>query len=170
MTDASAALARSLLEPLPDPRMAFGVANSATPNTAVARIGFDNDGFMSTSSDGYTWPSPNIFATWGEPSTGDQLPIGTCGSLTVPLSCTEHGAMPMPGFSYIEAESPYVPVDGEMYWNAGAETEPCPPYEKGWPSVDGHTAAWRLRAMHYDTLSLVHGFYPFDGPASAGSR
>ena len=70
----------------------------------------------------------------------------------------------------MEAESPFVPIDGEMYWNAGAATEPSPPYERGWPAVDGHTAAWRLRAMHYDTLSLVHGFYALDGPASPNSR
>ena len=44
---------------------------------------------------------------------------------------------------------------------------PCPPPR---PSVDGHTAAWRLRALHYDTLSLVHGFFPLDGPASKDSR
>ena len=163
--------ALSLLGPPADPRMAFGVATSSTPDTAVARIGFDNDGFMSTSNDGWTWPSPNTeFAAWGEPATGDRLPLGTCGSFTIPLGCSEHGALPPPGFSYMEAEAPYVPIDGEMYWNAGASSEPSPPYEEGWPAVDGHTAAWRLRAMHYDTLSLVHGFYPFDGPASNISR
>ena len=167
----SALPARLLLAPAPDPRMAFGLATSATPNTAVSRIGFDNDGFMSTSSDGGTWPSPNLwFATWGEPVTSARLPLGTCGSLTTPLGCSDHGAMVAPGFSYAEAESPYVPIDGEMYWNAGAKTEPCPPYEQGWPAVDGHTAAWRLRALHYDTLSLVHGFFPLDGPASPDSR
>ena len=41
---------------------------------------------------------------------------------------------------------------------------------KGWNPprfvLPGHTAAWRLRAMHYDTLSLVHGFYPLDGATS----
>ena len=159
----------SLLEPPADPRMAFGVATSTTPDTAVARIGFDNDGFMSTSSDGWTWPSPNTeFAAWGEPATGNRLPLGKCGSFTIPLGCSEHGALPPPGFSYMEAEAPYVPIDGEMYWNAGASSSP--PYEEGWPAVDGHTAAWRLRAMHYDTLSLVHGFYPFDGPANNISR
>ena len=98
------------------------------------------------------------------------MPLGKCGSFTIPLGCSDHGALPPPGFSYIEAEAPYVPIDGEMYWNAGASSEPSPPYEEGWPAVDGHTAAWRLRAMHYDTLSLVHGFYPFDGPASNISR
>jgi len=36
-------------------RMAYGVATESKSNTAVARIGFDNDGFMSTSTDGGTW-------------------------------------------------------------------------------------------------------------------
>jgi hypothetical protein len=52
--DLMGASVRSLLEPTPDPKMAFGVATSATADTAVARIGFDNDGFMSTSNDGDT--------------------------------------------------------------------------------------------------------------------
>ena len=115
--DAAEVSARSLLAPPPDPRMAFGVASSATPDTAVARIGFDNDGFMSTSSDGDTWPSPNlVYATWGEPATAAWTAndFGTCGSLSTPLGCSDHGAIVPPGFAYMEAESPYVPVDGEM--------------------------------------------------------
>ena len=35
--------------------MGYGVAVSAQDNTAVSRVGFDNDGFMSTSTDGSTW-------------------------------------------------------------------------------------------------------------------
>ena len=98
LDDASDYSVRSLLAPQPDPRMAFGVATAATPaDTAVARIGFDNDGFMSTSSDGWTWPSPNPYVTWGEPATSDRAPLGTCGSLTTPLGCSDHGAMAAPG-------------------------------------------------------------------------
>ena len=157
-----------------------------------------------------TWPSPNCGSPRGAtPTTAKRLPLGRCGSLTTPLSCSDHGAdvwqpfhliildldhfshihqrhdhhpmrtiipcaptysvharrmlihtgwrtlrtvgfvvvvphggfRPPPGFSYAKAEGPYYePVDGEMYWNAGANTEP-PHYEQGCGWARGGVAA-----------------------------
>lgn len=62
-------------------------------------------------------------------------------------------------FEYAARESAFVPVDGEMFWRAGAM-----PYDSGWPLlISAETAAWRLREMHYSTLSFVHGFSGLDG-------
>jgi hypothetical protein len=45
-------------------------------------------------------------------------------------------------------------MDGEMFWFAGQKV-----YDKSWPEViTAETAAWRLRELHYSTLSIVHGF------------
>jgi hypothetical protein len=49
-------------------------------------------------------------------------------------------------------------MDGEMFWKAGSEV-----YDPTWPeAVTAEQAAFRLRAMHYSTLSLVHGFDQLD--------
>lgn len=46
---------------------------------------------------------------------------------------SEEGRLVDFGFGYMTMESPYVPVDGEMYWNAGIKSS----------AVDGHDAAHR---------------------------
>ena len=67
-------------------------------------------------------------------------------------------------FEYAARESAFVPVDGEMFWRAGAT-----PYDSGWPLlISAEKAAWRLREMHYSTLSFVHGFSGLDG--TSGTR
>lgn len=48
-----------------------------------------------------------------------------------------------------------------MFWFEGAHV-----YDKGIPA---ELAAWRLREMHYTTLSLVHGFAKLDNPKSANT-
>ena len=61
-------------------------------------------------------------------------------------------------YDYAVRESPWVPVDGEMFWKAGSTV-----YDPAWPqAVTAEQAAWRLRAMHYSTLSLVHGYNRLD--------
>jgi hypothetical protein len=47
-------------------RMGYGVVDGSTSksNTAVARVGFDNDGFMSTSNDGGTFGNQYTRAAW----------------------------------------------------------------------------------------------------------
>eukprot|EP00658_Telonema_sp_P-2_P063555 TRINITY_DN5230_c0_g2_i1.p1 TRINITY_DN5230_c0_g2~~TRINITY_DN5230_c0_g2_i1.p1 ORF type:complete len:201 (-),score=64.15 TRINITY_DN5230_c0_g2_i1:51-653(-) len=68
-----------------------------------------------------------------------------------------------PQYGYAVKESPFVPVDGEMFWHIGHQK-----YDQNWPMVIGaETAAWRLREMHYSTLSLVHGFTKLDGVSKA---
>ena len=55
-------------------------------------------------------------------------------------------------------------IDGEMFWNAGSHV-----YDPSWPiTIDAVTAAWRLREMHYTTLSLVHGYSQLDGKKVRG--
>jgi hypothetical protein len=50
-----------------------------------------------------------------------------------------------------------------MFWFAGEKV-----YDKSWPEViTAGTAAWRLRDMHYTTLSIVHGFLEHSPPAKA---
>ena len=148
-------------------RMAFGVAAESKSNTAVARIGFDNDGFMSTSTDGGTWGAQYTRQSWDENADGDSAPFpamggSETGSLSTPTFGTEHGPMADRSFEYAAKESAFVPVDGEMFWRAGAT-----PYDSGWPAhISAETAAWRLREMHYSTLSLVHGFSGLDGTPS----
>jgi len=45
-----------------------------------------------------------------------------------------------------------------MFWKAGSTV-----YDSAWPqAVTAEQAAWRLRAMHYSTLSLVHGYNRLD--------
>lgn len=127
------------------PNMVFGVVDSSSANTqtASARIGYHNDGFLSTSSDGDTYYA--------------DLPSSTCGTDAVsiiPLFCTLDGPQIDTGFITTTLESPYLPIGGEMYWNAGGNGTNT-------ISVDGHTAAHRLRMQHFTYLSIVHGFAPY---------
>ena len=152
---------------LPGNRMAFGVVDAASAhmNTAVARVGYDNDGFMSTRNDGGTW-GPQYTGAWGR---ADRAPLPAMGeqpatsSLATPMYPASHGPYPDPDFGYIQRESPWVPMDGEMFWNAGAHV-----YDPAYPMViDAESAAWRLRDLHYTTLSMVHGYSPLDAGAKA---
>ena len=77
--------------------MAFGVATESKSNTAVSRIGFDNDGFMSTGTDGGTWGSQFTRASWEQNTDGNSAPFPAMGgglangSLATPTFLTEHG-------------------------------------------------------------------------------
>lgn len=87
----------------------------------AARIGFHDDGFLASLGDG-TWPEPPYFANAGNPE-----------------------------FDYMTAESPYVPVGGELYWaDVGGK-------------VDGLRAAIRMRLHHYSCFSLSHSFSEREG-------
>jgi hypothetical protein len=49
-------------------------------------------------------------------------------------------------------------------WRAGRAD-----YSAGWPKeIPAELAAWRLREMHYSTLSLVHGFGKLDSKNDPG--
>ena len=144
----------------PNPKMTRGVVTATTANrdTAVARIGFDNDGFMSDRSDGGEWQHV------GDQDPNRKFPVYPAmtpggvanGSLGTPTQQSTHGLFADPDYGYAVREAPFVPVDGEMFWNIGSDVH-------GHGHVDGPTAAWRLREMHYTTLSLVHGFSQLDG-------
>eukprot|EP01052_Picozoa_sp_SAG31_P032725 SAG31_NODE_3617_length_4064_cov_41.284741_5_plen_564_part_00 len=139
-------------------RMAFGVATDASSNTAVSRIGYDNDGFMSTSNDGGTWGGYTR-GSWQESVDGDTAPFPRttsmlAGSIATPMFDSAHGPMMGSDYEFAKRESSFVPIDGEMFWYAGSHL-----YDPNWPPViSAETAAWRLREMHYCTLSFVHGF------------
>ena len=86
------------------------------------------------------------------------------GSTATPIFNSNHGPMIDPDYAYAARESAWVPVDGEMFWHAGKTV-----YDKGWPAViSAELAAWRLREMHYSTLSLVHGY--IDDITAAGTN
>lgn len=61
-------------------------------------------------------------------------------------------------FRQMSDESPFVPVDGELFWS-----------DRGWPDrgpgtnhVDGWRAAQRMRLHHYSTFSLTHSNSRFE--------
>lgn len=155
----------------PSLKMARGIVTAATTrsDTAVARIGFDNDGFMSDASDGGSWmhtgdQDPNRKAPVC-PAVDGGGPVS--GSLGSPTQGSAHGFFTDLDYGYAVRESPFVPVDGEMYWNLGGGKgyAPLPPPGRApFPHhIAGATASWRFREMHYTTLSLVHGFSQLDG-------
>eukprot|EP00040_Diaphanoeca_grandis_P035361 m.222177 g.222177 ORF g.222177 m.222177 type:complete len:689 (-) comp33365_c0_seq1:650-2716(-) len=137
--------------------MDFGVLSGdiAKGNTALARIGYDNDGFMSTLDDGGTFGNQFFNPSWA--SAGAPFPqLGTqlSSSRATPIFDTGHGPAVDSDYTYVKQESAWVPVDGEMFWNVGAKV-----YDPQWPKIiGGETAAWRLRELHYTTLSFVHGY------------
>ena len=127
------------------PAMTFGIVDSGSAGSqaAFARLGYHNDGFLSTGSDGDTYYA--------------DLPAAACGASAVPivpLFCSLDGPMVDAAFAVTTLESPYVPIGGEMYWSAGANGS-------GTLVVDGHTAAHRLRMQHFTYLSIVHGLAPY---------
>ena len=100
------------------------VVNATTAHTATpaARIGFNNDGFLAGHTCGGTWPETPHFSNPGNPE-----------------------------FDYMTAESPYVSVDGELFWS-----------DQG-GKVDGLRAAIRMRLHHYSSFSLAHSFSEREG-------
>ncbi|MDD4870300.1 MAG: DUF4874 domain-containing protein, partial [Kiritimatiellae bacterium] len=110
---------------LSDPQInTFQILKAETSFSAipVSRIGFHNDGFLANKTCGGTWPEPPLFSSPGNPE-----------------------------FDYMTDESPYVPVDGELFWaDIGGK-------------VDGLQAAVRLRLHHYGTLSLAHSYSEREG-------
>lgn len=175
--------------------LAFGMITAATAasNTAVSRIGFDNDAVMTDRVDCGTYTGgagafPVSTDTPGQPDTCafndcDTRTARTFGpqgeawsrtnlhgppiphSLGTPIYDSLHGPMLDPGYAYIRSESPYVPMDAEMDWNSGAPTHAktgCNG-DPNWPvKVDAETFAWRMRDLHYSSLSIVHGYSAFD--------
>ena len=165
------------MEPPPDPAdMAFGIATAASfkENTAAARLGYDNDYFMSDQVGGGTWvggaqhdgdvPRTTRALPNGQqdPRDGPNGQIPLADSLGDPIFHSTHGPMLGPGYAYEKAESPFVPMDAEMSWLVGLQPEHA--NNTRWPlKVPAETAAWRLRELHYSTMSLVHGYSHLDG-------
>ena len=163
----------------PPEAMAFGVANPSNfkENTAVARIGFDNDAFMCDQFGWGTWVggaqhdgdvprtsrvSPKT--SQNDPRDGPHGNIPNRQSYGDPLFNSVHGPLLDPGFEYERTESAYVPMDNEMGWLVGEPN--ADPFDKNesWPDkVPAEVAAWRLREMHYSTMSLMHGYSHLDG-------
>ena len=217
------------VNPEPGDRLGMGIVTAANQhdNTAVSRIGFDNDAIMtdewdcgtffgglgaypSTDPDGKSRYGPNSSCTGidgrGE-SCGDHGPNCTTNecdnrfprsfgpvpsnnvtpgppndrshvakwvpnnlhgkpiaqSYAVPIFDSLHGASVDPDYLYAARESPYVPVDGEMGWLQGYTASFCDTLGR-WPlKVSAEVFAWRLRDMHYSTLSMRHGYSHLDG-------
>ena len=148
---ARAAIIKRLLEALPAERMllvrvpkykrlalsqptlaAFVEVRETNALTRIpaARIGFHNDGFLAGPSDGGTWPEGPHFGQPGNPE-----------------------------FDYMTRESPFVPVDGELFWSdQGFDGRAA--RGKG---VDGLNAAVRMRLHHYSSFSLAHSYSEREG-------
>ena len=97
-------------------------ASNAHSGIPAARIGFNNDGFLAGETCGGTWPEPPHFSNPGNPE-----------------------------FDYMTRESPYLAIDGELFWG-----------DQG-GKVDGLRAAQRLRLHHYSSLSLAHSYSGREG-------
>lgn len=96
--------------------------NIAHTGIPAARIGFNNDGFLANKTCGGTWPEPPHYSNPGNPE-----------------------------FDYMTDESPYVLIDGELFWaDQGGK-------------VDGLEAAIRLRLHHYSSFSLAHSYSEKEG-------
>ena len=109
-------------KPLSDSSIRLDDRN-AFNGTPVARLGFANDGTMATTQDGGTWPEPPYYATLGNPA-----------------------------FDRVTEESPFMAVDGEMYWS-----------DQG-GKIDGmRIAVKRLRLHHFTSFSLTHSYSGYQG-------
>lgn len=95
---------------------------NAFSGSPAARLGFANDGFMANKSDGGTWQEPPFYANPGNPQ-----------------------------FDTETIESPYMAVDGELFWS-----------DQG-GQIDGMKAALRLRLHHFTSLSLAHSYSGYEG-------
>jgi hypothetical protein len=146
-----AAVVKRLLEILPEQRMLqvrvpkykrnvlsqpiFGTfevlsEKSAFTGRPAARIGFHNDGFLAGPSHGGTWTEAPRFGNPGNPE-----------------------------FDYMTRESPYLPVDGELFWSdIGFDGKAAA--GKG---VEGVNAATHMRLHHYSSFSLAHSYSEREG-------
>jgi hypothetical protein len=97
-------------------------AADAHGGSPAARIGFNNEGFLAGEPCGGTRTEPPLFSHPGNPE-----------------------------FDYMTDESPYVAIDGELFWS-----------DQG-GKIDGLRAAERLRLHHYSSLSLAHSFSGREG-------
>ncbi|MFC1713772.1 DUF4832 domain-containing protein [Candidatus Poribacteria bacterium] len=96
---------------------------TAHTDTPAARIGFNNDGFLAGDTCGGTWPESPHFSNPGNPE-----------------------------FDYMTDESPYVAIDGELFWaDQGGK-------------IEGLRAAIRMRLHHYSSFSLAHSYSEKEGP------
>ncbi|MCP4640522.1 MAG: DUF4832 domain-containing protein [bacterium] len=110
---------------LEDPAIdAYRILDGDSAFTAAphARIGFHNDGFLAHNNCGGTWTEPPHFSNPGNPE-----------------------------FDYMTVESPYLPVDGELFWSDQGGV------------VEGLRAAVRMRLHHYSTFSIAHSFSEREG-------
>ncbi len=111
----------------------LGVFREITPDIAfsahpAARIGFFNDGTLSGWNDGQTFNQGGIIA---DPE--ERYPYNRPGE---------------PEYDYATREAPFMPVDGELFWNGPDQTG----------AVTAAMAIRRLRQHHYTTFGLVHGY------------
>ncbi len=97
-------------------------AENAFSGIPAARIGMGDDGFLAGETDGGTWTEPPFYAQPGNPE-----------------------------FDAFTRESPYLAVDGELFWS-----------DQG-GKIDGLRAIKRLRLHHYTSLSLTHGYSDYEG-------
>ncbi len=97
-------------------------AEAAYSGTPASRVGHHNDGFLAGTTDGGTWPEPPHHANPGNPE-----------------------------YDIMTAESPYVPIDGELFWG-----------DQG-GKIEGLRAAESLRRHHYTTFSLAHSYSEREG-------
>ena len=97
-------------------------STNAHAGSAAARIGFNNDGFLARETCGGTWTEPPHFSNPGNPE-----------------------------FDYMTEESPYLAIDGELFWS-----------DQG-GKLDGLRAAQRIRLHHYSSLSLAHSYSGREG-------
>jgi hypothetical protein len=175
-----------------DDPLAFGIltAANAKSNTAVARIGFDNDAVMTDPVDCGTYmggqgafpPTTDATCFFNDCDTRTARTFGPQesksswsrsnlhgpplqSSFGTPIYDSLHGPMVDPTYSYVQHESAFVPMDGEMDWNSGGgKSKSGCNSGKDWPiKVGAESFAWRARDMHYSTLSIVHGYWVLDG-------
>jgi len=97
-------------------------AGSAHDGSPASRIGFNNDGFLAGTTCGGTWTEGPHYSNPGNPE-----------------------------FDYMTRESPFVAIDGELFWG-----------DQG-GKIDGLRAAIRLRLHHYSSFSLAHSFSEREG-------
>ena len=110
-----------LEEPVINSSVILDSANAFT-GVPAARLGFADDGFLANKTDGGTWSEPPFYANPGNPE-----------------------------FDIVTKESPYMAVDGELFWSdQGGE-------------IDGIRAALRLRLHHFSSLSITHSYSGYEG-------
>jgi len=67
-----------------------------------------------------------------------------------------------PFFDQIVAESPFLPVDGELPWGFWSINQDPDSPETGW-LIDGHEAARRFYLQHFSSLSAIHNYLEIRG-------